>query len=465
MFVGRKEEINLLLNAIQSEKQENIVIYGRRRIGKSELIKKVLESLDVPYIYYQAKETTKEDNIESLSRLIADHFHLGSVVFTSFEEIFKFLFLNTKDRFIFIVDEYPYLMNVSQGLDSVIQMVIDQYQKKSLLKLVFLGSFIDIMQRLNESDQPLFGRITQMLFISELNYQEVSLFYPNLSSEEKVKYYSVFGGVPYYNQMIDTKKSFIENVSRLVIDSKGILSDFIEFFLSRELRKVNSANSILETIALGKRKFNDILGRLQQNISSSQLSNVLDLLIKMDLIQKTTPINEPPHSRKTYYEIKDNYISFYYRYIFRNLSERTILDQTTFYAEIIEHDFYTQHVPRVFEKIAKQYLMIQNKSRLIQPPLLKIGKLWYDNPKTKTNGEFDLVSEDKNGYIVYEIKYTNSQVGDEIVRNEINQLEACGVTYYKLGFFAKNGFNLSDTNQYYLKTLDDLFLFEQTSIL
>jgi len=457
MFIGRKEELNQLKEVIKSEKQENVVIYGRRRIGKSELIKKALEMTEVPYLYYQAKETTKEDNIESLSRLIADQFNLGAIHFTSFEDIFDFMFEKTQGRFIFVLDEYPYLVNVNPGLDSVLQMMIDRYQKKSLLKLVLLGSFIDIMQSLNESDKPLFGRITKMMFVSELNYQEASLFYPSLPNEEKMRYYSVFGGVPYYNQMIDQKKSFIENITRLIIDSKGILSDFIEFFLSRELRRINNANAVLETIALGKRKFADILGRLQKNISSPQLSNVLDLLIKMDLIHKTTPINEPSNSRRTYYEIKDNYISFYYRYIFRNLSERNMLDPMTFYHEIIETDFITQFVPKVFEKVASQYLIIQNKMRMIEPPLLKLGKLWYDNPKTKTNGEFDLASEDRLGYIIYEANYTNSPTNDDIVQEEIRQLETCGVSYYKLGFFSKSGFRLSHSSQYHLITLEDLF--------
>jgi len=457
MFIGRSEELKMLKEVIQSDKQENVVMYGRRRIGKSELMKKVLELTDIPFIYYQAKETTKEDNIESLSRLIADQFNLGSVVFASFEDILKFLFDRAKNRFVFVLDEYPYLMNVNPGLDSILQMMIDEYQHKSLIKVILLGSFIDIMQSLTEPDKPLFGRISQMMFISELNYQEASLFYPNLSNQEKMNYYSVFGGVPYYNQMIDLKKTFIENVSRLIIDSKGILSDFIEFFLSRELRRINNANIVLEAIAIGKRKFADILGRLQKNISSPQLSNVLELLIKMDLIHKTTPINEPANSRRTYYEINDNYISFYYRYIFRHLSERSIMDPTTFFNEIIETDFNTQFVPKVFEKIATQYLIIENKKRHIQPPLLKIGKYWYDNPKTRTNGEFDLVSEDKLGYIIYEVKYTNSPIDEKVLEEEINQLEACGVSYYRLAFFSKSGFKLNNQSKYYTVALEDLF--------
>jgi uncharacterized protein len=458
MFVGRIEEINRLLEVIQTEKQENIVIYGRRRIGKSELIKKVIEMSDVPYIYYQAKETTAEDNVESMSKLIAEKFNLGSIIFKSFEAIFEYIFEKSQGRLLFVIDEYPYLMNVSPGLDSIIQMIVDRYQQKSMLKMVLLGSFIDIMQSLNEPDKPLFGRITQMMFISELDYLETSLFYPNLSNEEKMMYYSAFGGVPYYNQMIEPNKTFIENISCLIIDTKGILSDFIEFFLSRELRRINNANAVLETIAVGKRKFNDILGRLQKNISSSQLSNVLDLLIRMDLIQKTTPINEPPHSRKTNYEIKDNYIRFYYQYIFRNLSERNILDPEVFYHEIIEHDFNTQFIPNVFEKVAMQYLVIQNRKKRIIPPLLKIGKYWYDNPLTKTNGEFDLVSEDKFGYIVYEAKYTNSVINAAIIQEEVNQLAACGISYYKLGFFSKRGFKLKKSDNLYLKSLDDLYL-------
>ena len=236
MFIGRKEEITDLLNLLNTDKQENIVIYGRRRIGKSELIKETLKQFGKQYIFYQAKETTLNDNIASLSNIITKHFNLGELTFNSLEDLFTFVFKNDA---VLVIDEYPYLTALEKGLDSILQAVIDEYKNTSKTKLVLLGSYIDVMKRLNEADNPLFGRISRMMFISEMNYQDASLFYPNVDLETKVKYYSVFGGVPYYNSLIDETKTFKENVVELIIKSNSVLGDFVEMVLSKEIGRAS----------------------------------------------------------------------------------------------------------------------------------------------------------------------------------------------------------------------------------
>ena len=165
MFVGRKEELSELISYLNSNKQENIIIYGRRRIGKSELIKEALRITNKQFIFYQATETSQIENIRALSKVVGHRFNLGNVVFESFEAIFDFLF-SQKEEYILVIDEYPYLSNVTLGLDSIIQKSIDTYKNKSKLKVVLLGSYIDIMSKLNHSDQPLFGRITNVVIFN-----------------------------------------------------------------------------------------------------------------------------------------------------------------------------------------------------------------------------------------------------------------------------------------------------------
>lgn len=456
MFVGRVEEVKRLRDAILSPKQENIVIYGRRRIGKSELIKHAIGQSGVPFLYYQAKETSETDNIESLSGLVAEQFNLGGATFSSMESVLGFLFDRSTSPFVLVIDEYPYLRALNHGLDSVLQKQIDQ-KKQSQLKLVLLGSFIDVMKDVLESSRPLYGRITLTLFLSELNYQDVSAFYPKANLETKIHYYSVFGGVPYYNQLIDPTQSFENNVCRLIIDENGTLNDFVELFLSKELRKIQNANSVLEVIASGKRKFSDILEKLQPMLSSPQLAFVLDSLIQMDLVHKSTPINEPKTSRKTYYEIKDNFVRFHYRYVFKHSSKRSVLNPEMFYNLFVKEDFHTQFAPFIFELVAKQYLVIKNKKGLIRPPYVDIGKLWYDNPKTRTNGEFDVVAKRQDGLVVFEAKFTNSPVTDADVEEEIRQLSECRIEYVQLGFFSRSGFLLSHPERFICTTLDDLY--------
>lgn len=454
MFVGRKEELNELSKYLNGNKQENIIIYGRRWIGKSELIKEALKNTNKLQIFYQATETSELENIKSLSKIISNHFNLGNIIFVSFEDIFISL-LNQEKEPIFVIDEYPYLRNLSRGLDSVIQKSIDTYKSTSKIKIVLLGSYIDIMSKLDKSDRPLFGRIDKTIFLSEMNYYEASNFYPNADLETKIKYYSVFGGVPYFNSFIDENKSFEENVKALIISNSSPLSNYVELILSKELRKIENANNIFLAIARGVSKFNDILSNL--TISSSGLSHVLNSLITMDLIKKTIPINEPNNSKRTHYQINDNYIDFFYKYIYKNQTERSLMNVNDFYDELVKDNLEEYFIPKKFEGIAKQYLTISNKESKIAPPLHKIGKYWYDNPVKKVNGEFDLVSLDKNGYIIYEVKYSKNKIDDKVVNHLIKQLKLCGVNYYNLGFFSKTGFDLKDQNNYYLKTLKDLY--------
>ena len=185
----------------------------------------------------------------------------------------------------------------------------------------------------------------------------------------KVKYYSVFGGVPYFNSFIDQNKSFEENVKNLIISKNSPLSNYIELILSKELRKIENANNIFLIIAKGISKFNDILSNL--TISSSQLSQVLNNLITMDLIKRTTPINEGSNSRRTHYKINDNYIEFFYRYIYRNQTERSLMNTNDFYDEIIKENLHSSFIPMKFEDISEQYNYF-NKDSKIKPPLYKL---------------------------------------------------------------------------------------------
>ncbi len=459
MFVGRKEELKRLKDVFVSDKQMNVVIYGRRRIGKSELVKEAIKRTKIDSIYYQAKESSIEDNLNSISDLISSKFNLGNVKFRSFEDVFNYLFA-LDEKLVFVIDEYPYLSNLEKGIDSILQAVIDKHHLTSNIKLVLIGSYIDIMSKISYYNRPLYGRLNSIMFLKQLNYQEASMFYPLVDLETKVKYYSVFGGVPYYLTLIDKDLSFEENVNNLIINKNSQLSNFVELILSMELRKINNANLVFEAIATGKTRFSDILKSLDNTFSSAQLSQILNTLIDMDLINKTTPINDIENSRRTYYSISDNMIDFYYRYIYKNLSKRHMVTEKQFYEEFIKEDLNTQYIPKKFELIAKEYLIIENKLGNNDPLLYDLGKYWYDDPVNKVNGEFDIVSKADLGYVVYEVKYTNTPVKDSDIKHLLEQLKRCNVNYYNIGFFSKSGFNISDDKSYYLRTLEDLYRFK-----
>lgn len=177
----------------------------------------------------------------------------------------------------------------------------------------------------------------------------------------------------------------------------------------------------------------------------------------MDLINYVFPINDKKNKKKSGYKITDNAVCFYYRYIYHNLFVKNIISDDLFYEKYIVDDFMHSVVPKTFEKISKEYLIRKNRKGLISPYLEDIGTYWYDNPKEKKNGQFDLVTKSSEGFTIYEVKYRNSKIDNKIVEEEIEQLKNINIQRVKLGFISKSGFNISKDNDYILITLDDIY--------
>lgn len=454
-FLGRTEEIKRIKSKLDTNNQENILIYGRRRIGKSFLIKKVLEDYNCIIINYQCKDINIENTLSDLTQLIIEQFNIKyNIVFNNFDEVLDFLF-NRREKVIFVIDEYPYLTSKINGLNSILQNKIDKYKYDSDMKIIISGSQIDIMKDMQEYHNPLYGRFSEIINLKELNYYETSQFYPLYSLEDKVTLYSVFGGEPLYNNRVNNKISIIDNIIDLMVKENSFVEITINNILSSELTKITSANDVLLAIASGAKKNEEIVTKAHLD-SSAKLNHTLKALLKLDLIEKRVPINDEKNKKKTLYYIKNNAYKFYYKYIYKNLSARNNMDCLTFFNIFIKEDFITKFIPNVFEDIAKQYLIIQNKANKINPPFYKIGTYWYDDKVNKTNGQFDIVTLDKNGYIFYEVKYINDKINESIINNEINQFNIINLNYYNLGFISKNGFD--DTNDSFIFiTLNDIY--------
>ncbi len=455
-FLGRKREIEILRDVYNNEKFESIILYGRRRIGKSELIKYSFKDINCKKIYFECQKATEAYNVSNLCDIIASTFKIPKPAFQTLSQILDFLFEKSlTEKIIFVIDEYPYIRDNSFYLDSIIQNAIDKYKMDSKMKFILCGSYIDVMEKLLSNNSPLYGRFSLKMNVRQMNYLESSLFYPNASNEDKVAYYSVFGGVPFYNQFIDDTKTVKENIINLIASPNARLLAEAEGFLLEKMTKLTNANECFCSIALGNRKYTDILNA--SHISSSpMLSDILKKLIKMDVIEKICPINDE-NEKKATYEIIERLSLFYYRYIFAKNTFFKIMPPDLFYDEFIEPDFYSQYVPKEFENISKQYFQILNSNHKITPVLYAIGKYYYDDPKNRKNGEFDVVTLDKNGYNFYEVKFINKPIDDSIVNEEEYQLENLKIKYNKLGFISKTGFNLKKPEKYSLITLDDMY--------
>lgn len=441
MFYGREQQKTSLLNMIKKEEQMISLIYGRRRIGKSELIKQVLRETEVQSIYYECKQTTERNNVDSLSEIIADAFHFPKPIFADIEEVLDFLFSKAKEHsLILVLDEYPYLRENVKGLDSILQSLIDKYKDISHIKFIVCGSYVDAMKELLSKQNPLYGRVDLTIDLKPMDYYESSLFYARFSDEDKVRLYSVFGGVPYYNRLIDANKSVKENIIDLIASPGARLENEVSMYLSSEISKITNANEVFEALARGFSKYKDILD--QSNVSSGPtLVDTLDKLIKMDVVKKEAPINDENNKKKAGYFISDNLSLFYYKYIFRNASRMNIMNSEVFYDKYISHDFETKHVPKCFEDICRQYLIKQNKAGKIEEIFEKIGKYYYDDPVNKRNGEFDIVTLDDKGYIFYEAKFRKEPLTESMIEEEILQVKATGLECYKYGFISKSGFS------------------------
>lgn len=456
-FIGRVKEIKIINDLFDTDTFEALLIYGRRRVGKSEMIKKSLRDSKLHSLYYECKQTSEMNNVESISRLISEQLNLPKLAFSSFEDILEFIFKNSQNtKQILVLDEYSYLSDKIKGIDSILQSLIDTYKDSSQLKLVICGSYVDMMKNLVAHHNPLYGRFSRIIDLKQMDYYDSSLFYKEFSNEDKVRLYSVFGGIPYYNQLIDQKKTVRQNIIDLIASPGSRLENEVTMYLKSEISKIVNANEVFESMVMGNSKYNDIYSNSHVS-SGPTLIDVLDKLIKMEVIIKESPINDENNKKKSGYFICDNLTFFYYKYIFRFLSQMQVMDPSVFYENYIQQDFEKQYVPLMFERVCKQYLIRLNRENKLAVPFHKIGKYYYDDPINKRNGEFDIVSEDKLGYIFYECKFKDTKITRKMMEEEIKQVKETGLSCYKYGFFSKSGFDEFTSDELILIQIDDLY--------
>lgn len=457
-FIGRTKEQKKLLAQLSSPIQNAALLYGRRRVGKSELILHTMrQASDARTIYYECRQTTTENNTKNLSEVIAEAFDMPPLAFSDIEAALRFVFDRaTGEKIVLAIDEYPYLRDVVKGMDSILQVLLDEYRDRSHLSLILCGSYVEVMKSLLERDNPLYGRIDLKINLQPMDYYESAQFYPERSCEDKVRLFSVFGGIPYCNRLIDKNASVRENLIHLILEPDARLEDEVPSYLLSEISKIGNAHEIFSALADGHARYRDILS--QSHVSSgATLVNVLNRLIGMQLVQRRSPINDPNNKKRTSYVICDGLSKFYYRYVFRYLSQRSVLDPEVYYDRYVNDDFETQFVPRAFEEVCRQYLVRQNRMGNSEPPFDLIGTYSYDDPVTRTNGEFDVVTKDPLGYSFYEAKYRTTPITQRMIEDEIEQVQRTGLTCHRYGFFSRSGFEAQADERTALIGLEELY--------
>ncbi len=460
IFLGRKESIKSISNFLNSSKDNAALIYGRRRVGKTELIKHCLKKTNTTSIYYECKETSDLNNAKSLAEIIAETFGLPPLAFDSFESSLAFLYKQAQEKnLILVIDEYPYIQKVVSGLDSIIQSLIDNNKSTSKLKLILCGSYVETMKSLLSEENPLFGRFDLIMNLKSMDYYESALFYKDFCDEDKVRLYSVFGGIPYYNKRIDSSKSVRQNIIDLIASPGSRFENEVQMHLKSEISKMQNAYEVFEALAKGFVRFKDILSQSQVS-SSPTLADVLDKLISMDVVAKESPINDENNKKKAGYYISDQLTLFYFKYIYRNLSRLAVMAPDVFYDKFIEADFEEHYVPLAFEQICRQFLIRKNRSGELTDSFEKVGKYWYDDSVNHKNGEFDVVTENNGSYIFYEAKFRDEKLDSKLILDEIQQVKNTGLLCGKYGFFSKSGYKEIDETykkQLILYELEDLY--------
>ena len=458
MFVGRKDEVKEIKEALISNKFESILLYGRRRVGKTEIIKEALKDYKKTIINYECKRASINSNLEKITQLFVEAFDLVGIAFKSFDDFFEFVFkYSSNNEFVLVIDEFSFLLENDFSIESSLAIAIDKYKNNSKMKLIISGSYVNVMTKMVEYSSHSYGRFNHLFLIRPFDYYTSSLFYKNYSNEDKIKIFSVFGGIPYFNSLINPNLSADENIINLIIKKDSILEHEIAEMVLSETNKISLLNDLINIIGSGITKYSDIVSRLNQ-YNGPRPDYLLNKLMDMNIISKVTPINDKTNSKKMFYRFDDNLIHFYYKYIFNNPYSINRADATFFYNKFIKDDFESQYIPKKFENISQEFLLRCNFAGKLDNVIMEIGSYSFDDSKSKINREFDVVTKDKFGYVSYECKYTNKPVSMKIIEEEVKQTQNLNIKFYKLGFISKSGFATDvDKEKYICFDLNDFY--------
>lgn len=431
MFIHRQKELNIL------KKGGNTLIYGKRRVGKTSLIKEHLKNIKTPYFYYECIKANLNENMEyMLNEIMRCDIIKYDISFKNLYDLFSFI--NSQyEKIVIVIDEYPYLKEIEESkyVDSLFQKIIDQCKN---IDFIISGSHIGMMQELLQEGNSLYGRFNSIINVEEFDYLEASYYYKGLKEYDKIAFYSVFGGSPYINEYIDGKLSLKENIIKLFLDEKSNVYNYAASLLISDASSKVNAKSILAKLSNSKLKYKELEEKLDTE-KNGKLAKQLKVLLDLKIIRKVFPINKLNDTKKSYYEINDNILRFYFTYIYKNKSALQILGPNAFYDEYIDKSLLT-YISHRFEEQVRMYFSLQAKTGKLSG-VKNIGTLYYDDSKNKTNGEFDVVLERESGYKIYDVKYMINKLDASSVNKEIKQvLDIESLKIEQIGFVNPGGF-------------------------
>lgn len=461
-FYCREDELRKLNKRYADDRFECIVIYGRRRVGKTALINEFCK--DKPTIFFSALNTTGKENLEALSKSIMSFERPdmeSAPEFHSYDAALDELTALSKDkRLVFVIDEYPYLAKAKPAISAMLQHIIDHKWTDSKLFLILCGSSMSFMEsQVLGQESPLYGRRTGQFKIEPLDYKETAVFHPNLSEEDNSLIYGITGGVPHYINKLDVNKSVDEALLDNFFDRSSYLYEEPANLLKQELREPAIYNAIIKAIAEGASRMNDI--KMKVGEESSVVSKYLRTLIDLGIARKETPLTEKP-GKKTIYMLADNFFRFWYRFVPINMSAIDSGRITKTYPHAVKQ-YLSDYMGLIFEKMCQDYLLYYADNLPIE--LSEIGQWWGTDAKKKKQIQIDIVGTPVAGkeYIIGSCKYRNEKIGMdelELLRDYASVFGKGDAYHYYI--FSKGGFTdglreAQERGEVRLVTLQDLY--------
>jgi len=317
MFLGRDDDLAVLHELAERRSPELFVLYGRRRVGKTELLQQFCEGRRA--VYFQAAQQREKDNLRAFREALADGLEqpIPAVDFPDWEAALEFANERAGDeRLVIVIDEFPYLCEANKGLPSVLQRFWDRRGKLSSLMLVLCGSQVSFMEEQVLSERsPLFGRRTAQKRLQPLRPPHTVGFFPAWTVRDRLLAYSILGGMPAYLRRFDDSRWLRENVLREILRPEGYLFEEVQFLLRNELSSPTTYNSILAAVARGERKVGDVA--LAVGVDSTTANKYLSVLRDLGLVRRLVPITDPHplRSRRGSYHVADRFVAFHFRHV------------------------------------------------------------------------------------------------------------------------------------------------------
>lgn len=398
-FIGRQAELSKL-NAEYTRDGSFVVIYGRRRVGKTTLIKEFLKKKTA--FYFLATEELESQSMKRLAGVIArttKNALLQKATFTDWLDLFQVIAdYKPEEKKVLVIDEFPYLVKTNSAFPSILQNAWDEILKDSNVMLILSGSLIGMMKKYALSyDSPLYGRRTAQIRLAPLSFTDIYAV-QKIPFAQAVEQYSVTGGVPKYLEFFEDGRPLEEQLEDAVLSKSGFLYEEPNFLLKSESLTAVNYFSIIKAIADGNHKLGKIAGALGQETSA--LTQYLSTLTDLSFVEKKTPITEknPEKSRKGLYFISDNFIRFWFHYVYPYKGELE-LDNTQIVLDEINKDFIQKFVAFVYEDICRNIFADLCRDRTIPFVPSRIGSYWLNDFDGDT--EIDVVAVDHQNKQVF----------------------------------------------------------------